>query len=311
MKTILQTLEAFFQNKLVKPDFIREMYENHHSKLFEYAEYLPKTNIKKIEIEDGRVVMTSRDYGLRMLCPPNDFRVAPIETLNFFKYEQADADIMDRLVGTNSVFLDIGANMGWYSINVALSRPNATVHCFEPIPPTFDYLTKNIKLNNVSNITAHNFGFSNEVGEFDFYFYEEGSGNASARNVSGRDDVKVFKCKVDTLDRYAANLNQPIDFVKCDVEGAELFVFKGGLQTIARDKPIIFSEILRKWSEKFNYDPNEIFDLFESLDYQAFTAEAEGLKKFKKMDHETIETNFFFLHKQKHAEQIREIAGIK
>ena len=95
-----------------------------------------------------------------------------------------------------------------------------------------------------------------------------------------------------------------VDFIKCDVEGAELLVFKGGLNTIKRDKPIIFSEILRKWSAMFNYDPNEIFDLFKSEGYLAFTVNTNVLLPFCRMDESTVETNFFFLHAEKHRDLI-------
>lgn len=84
-------------------------------------------------------------------------------------------------------------------------------------------------------------------------------------------------------------------------------VFQGGLQTIKRDLPIVFSEILRKWSAKFNYDPNDIFDFFRVLGYKSFTVSRSRLKEFNVMKDQTIETNFFFLHSVKHENQIRQL----
>jgi hypothetical protein len=160
----------------------------------------------------------------------------------------------------------------------------------------------------LANVTAYNFGFSNGTGEFDFYYYEEGSGNASSANVSDREDVQVCQCKLQTLDDFAAETQTKVDFIKCDVEGAELLVYLGGLQTIKRDKPIVFSEILRKWSAKFDYHPNEIFKLFSDEGYQAFTVKDGSLKEFFQMNELTVETNFFFLHKQKHCQQIEKFS---
>ena len=99
MKKINEILAAYQKELIDKPTFIREMYQEHHAGLFDYAQHLAKTNIKKIEVEDHRVIMTSRDRGVRMLCVPGDFRVAPVETLNFFDYEKADSDMIDRLTG--------------------------------------------------------------------------------------------------------------------------------------------------------------------------------------------------------------------
>jgi FkbM family methyltransferase len=215
--------------------------------------------------------------------------------------------MIDRLINDGDVFFDIGANMGWYSINVALSKRAARIYSFEPIPKTFRYLQQNLELNAVQNVTAYNFGFSNHSGEIDFYYYDEGSGNASSAIVSNRDDVQTHKCKVLTLDEFSIELKTRVDFIKCDVEGAELMVFQGGLETIKRDCPIVFSEILRKWSAKFNYYPNEIFDLFRLLNYRAFTTDGTELKEFFIMDESTPETNFFFLHTEKHARKIQRL----
>ena len=283
------------------------MYATHHSKLYEYAEYLHKTDIEKITIENNRVITTSRKHGIKIECDSGDHRIAPIEVLNFFDYEKDESDMIENLICFGSEkknFFDIGANIGWYSIMVAKSNRNVLVHSFEPIPKTYQSLVKNVDLNSLPNISTHNFGFSDKSGEFDFYYYPEGSGNASSANVTGRSDTEVVKCKVKTLDEYINESNEQIDFIKCDVEGAELLVFKGGIDAIKNSKPIVFSEILRKWSQKFNYNPNEIFELFYKLGYLSFTINGSFLESFYKMNESTQETNFFFLHQKKHSDLI-------
>jgi len=304
MIPIEHTLAQFQQGAIDKPTFIKTMYEAHHAALFDYAAYIGQTNVRKIEIEDGKVIMTSRDRGIRIACTPGDYRVAPMETLNFFDYEKEESAMMEQLVADGDNFFDIGANIGWYSINLASSRRAATVYAFEPVPVTYAKLQENLALNASSNIKAHNFGLSEQAGEFTFYYPPEGSGNASAVNLTGRGDVRTAQCEVRTLDGFTAATGTRVDFIKCDVEGAELLVFKGGLRTIARDQPIVLSEILRKWSAKFDYNPNQIFELFRGIGYRAYTAEAGHLVEFGSMDEHTLQTNFFFLHPEKHAQQL-------
>lgn len=305
MNTLQSTAERFAQGQIDKPTFIKTMYEEQHQRLFDYAAYLARTNIKKIEIEDGKVIMTSRDRGIRIVCGSVDHRIAPIETLNFLDYEKAESDMMEALVQDGDNFFDIGANIGWYSLRIATAQRNTQVYCFEPLPKTWKQLQANLSINNISNIQPHNFGFSNKAGSFPFYYYPEGSGNASAANLSGRDDVEVVECQVQTLDSYTQSSGTHVDFIKCDVEGAELLVFQGGQQTIERDLPIVFSEILRKWSAKFNYDPNDIFKFFHRCGYNSFSVEGSHLKPFETMTEVSGETNFFFLHSTKHADLIR------
>ena len=104
-----------------------------------------------------------------------------------------------------------------------------------------------------------------------------------------------------TLDEFVfeSGINK-LDFIKCDVEGSELFVFQGGMHSINQYKPIIYTEMLRKWSAPFGYHPNDIIKLFGDLGYRCFTAIDRGLREFFYMDDETEETNFFFLHDNMH-----------
>lgn len=304
MSLIKETLSKYENGFINKPLFIKDMYEEHHAALFDYSRYLKNTNIASIEITDDVVVMTSRDKGIKMICPPGDYRVAPIEALNFLDYETIDSAMIMRLVSPNDCIVDIGANMGWYSINIAKTFPLCKVHAFEPIQKTYTYLEKNIKINQTVNIFPHNFGLSNERKDLTFYFYPEGSGNASSANLSERKDAELVTCHVEKLDDFVITNKLHVDFIKCDVEGAELFAFQGAVETLKLDKPIVFTEMLRKWAAKFDYHPNEIIKLFTLLGYHCFYAEGNALKKLDEMTDETVETNFFFLHSEKHGHLI-------
>ncbi len=304
---ISDTRNRFLEGKIAKPEFIPAMYQEHHSKLFDYARYLKQTNIASIEIMDDAVIMTSRDKGVKMICPPGDYRVAPIEALNFLDYETNDSAMIMRLVSPNDTVIDIGANMGWYSINIAKTYPQTKVHAFEPIPKTYAFLEKNIELNRVTNISTHHFGLSDERKDLTFFYYPEGSGNASSANVSERADAELVTCHVERLDEFVKANELQVDFIKCDVEGAELFAFRGAVETLKKDKPIVFTEMLRKWAAKFNYHPNEIITLFSQLGYRCFYTDGQILRELAEMTDSTVETNFFFLHSIRHADKIDEL----
>jgi len=309
---LFETKAAYQAGMINKPHYIETMYQWHHC-LFDYAEFIRGTDISNIEVADGAVVMTSRTTGIKILCNRDDRRVAPIEILNFDSYEQCDFNMIIKLVqglcnsGREINFFDIGSNIGWYSLNIAKLFKNANVFAFEPIPTTFGCLRQNIELNRLSsNIISHNFGFSNCEQTVIFYYYPEGSGNASCANLAGRADAQKISGYVKQLDDFVSDNNLTVDFIKCDVEGAELFVYQGGIESIKRDNPLIFTEMLRKWSAKFNYHPNEIIDLLTSLGYKCFTTKGQQqqLVEFFSMDENTVETNFFFLHTVKHIDLI-------
>lgn len=286
-----------------KWEYIDKMY-NIHSYLFDYAEFITNTNILAIEIIDKCVVMTFRDSGIKFICSKNDKRLAPFDTLNFGFYEQDELSLQLKLIEPGYNVLDIGGNFGWYAMNIAKYKPDSKIFSFEPIPSTFYSLNENIRLNQLSNIETYNFGFSDEEGSFKFYFDPSLSVNASLANVSGKTKIENIDCSVKKLDNFAKDRISKIDFIKCDVEGAELLVFKGGANVLKRDCPIIFTEMLRKWTSKFNYHPNDIITFLQGIGYSCFTSNEGRLCPFGTVDDNTIETNYFFLHKEKHDKQI-------
>lgn len=303
---LAQLRSDFAAGQVDKPRYIEQAYQDYHRQLFEYAALLPETDIREISIDASGVVFTTRSTGVRIRCQPGDHRSPPVETFNFNDFEPRESRMMFKLFEGCHHFYDIGANIGWHSLNLAATYRHASFECFEPIPSTHQHLTGNIALNRFTNIRTHHVALAERRGAHTFYFYEACSGNASGVNLTGRPDVSEVECQLHRLDDYIAEHRlAPPDFIKCDVEGAELRVFQGAPETLARDQPIILAEILRKWSAKYGYNPNDIFDLLAGYGYRAFTSDGSKLLPFTRMTEETVETNFFFLHASRHQAQIR------
>ena len=308
MSELKRINELYVKDEIEKQEYIKQMHDI-HLLLFDYSEYLKSTDIQKIDIRDDSVVMTSRMSTVSIVCDKYDYRTAPIEILNFKNYEKNESDmifkICDKVISDSSVIFDVGANIGWYTVNLAKKFHTSTIYAFEPVKRTFDYLTTNCILNGVKNVTRVQSGLSNVEGKMDMYYYPEGAVNASLKNLTDREDIEIYSVNILTLDGFFKDNNlQGVDFIKCDVEGAELHVFQGGSNIISKYKPVVFTEILRKWSEKFNYHPNDIISQFREIGYRCFVVAGSNLREFLTVDEETIETNYFFLHSSKHADLI-------
>ncbi len=310
----IKDIKSDFKNgKLTKPEFADKMHV-YHSVLFEFSERLAGTEIGKIEIEDGKVIFVTRQTnfhpgGVKFYLDIADKRITPLEAFNFDQYEQEDSEMLYSLVNDGDTIFDIGANIGWYSNHLAKKLPNATIICFEPIPATFAQLKSNTELNQSQNIILNDFAFSDTVKTLSFYYSPALTGASSSVNITENDSMILLECPADTIDNFVAKNNIPkLDFIKCDVEGAELFVYKGGAATIEKYKPVVFSEMLRKWAAKFGYHPNDIIDFYGNFGYNCYTSHGGKLVPFGRVTDETLETNYFFLHPVKHAEKIKSLS---
>lgn len=283
--------------RMTKPDFIDAMARCHAS-WFEYADLLEGSEVSAIEIHPRRVVLVSA-AGVRFVIDPADRRQPICEALHFHSYEQADAAMLYALAPTRGVVFDIGANRGWYSLHLARRSPLLDVHAFEPVPHTFAALRENIGENALPNVTPYPFGFSTFNGDATFFFSPGETGAASAADLLGTPGTRTISVQLRRLDDFQSERGGVIDFIKCDVEGAELFVFQGGLKAL-QSRPIIFCEMLRKWSARFDYHPNAIIDLLATEGYQCFAVEDGRLIPIPRVEETTEQTNFFFLHRERH-----------
>lgn len=87
--------------------------------------------------------------------------------------------------------------------------------------------------------------------------------------------------------------------MKIDVEGAELSVIRGGIDSITVSRPTIFIELLRKWMKPFDSSPQDVSKVMEELGYMVFEVADEGLREVDGVSEETSATNFVFVHESR------------
>jgi hypothetical protein len=97
------------------------------------------------------------------------------------------------------------------------------------------------------------------------------------------------------MDDYCADKGVYPDFIKIDVEGAELFVLKGADHVLKSKRPLIFTEILRKWCAKFGHKATDVVDFLKGYDYTPYVIRSTELVELDSITDETIDTNFVFV----------------
>ncbi len=283
-----------------------------HEQLFEYSRFLAGTNVGSIEITPEGVIFQLRDPAIKLWCSERDRGHVAINNLNFRNYEPEEMRAALEIAKVCSTVFDVGANVGLYSLAIAQRFPSARVMAFEPVPATYGELCRNLALNSISNVETFNLGLSDRCDDAPFFFDPSVSGAASGAPLGPEYPVtEALTCPVETLDAFVGRTGASPDFIKCDVEGGELAVFRGGAKLLERSKPIVFTEMLRKWSARFAYHPNDIIALFRNYGYECFVLFEGTLRGFAEMDENTVETNFFFLHRERHLEMVRFLGLLK
>lgn len=162
-------------------------------------------------------------------------------------WEPEETGFMKSRLGTGSVLLDIGANVGWFSLQALdVIGPGGRAHAFEPNPLVLPYLKRTIALNGVEDrVTIHPEALWDDSrvmnvnlrpDDFNLGHVWLGSADDKPANVTG---VGTAACV--RLDDILSESR--VDFVKIDIEGAEAKALAGAAETIRAHRPVIMSEI--------------------------------------------------------------------
>jgi len=168
-----------------------------------------------------------------------------------------DKELIQLIQLGGGVFLDIGANVGIFSL--IASQTFGKVYCFEPNHKTFKLLEANIHLNEVHNITAYNIGLSDQNSVMKLYHNPLNNGGASltkfCRELNREGDNFSWdetEVSVKTLDLVIGESVKSVDLIKIDVEGHELPALKGALGIIKASRPLIFAEVACDYDKILN-----------------------------------------------------------
>jgi FkbM family methyltransferase len=311
---IADLYKKFIQKKISKQNYIKQSQKN-KEKLFEFKDFLTDSKVKEIRISTHLIQFDIESCIKNKIITMNldlkDSRFIPYEIFNFKSFEPDVANYLFHVAKKSTHIVDIGANIGWYSLNFNLLNNTKSIHSFEVIPRTYNFLKDHLKINNAKKVKANNIALSNKKGKVPFFWTESETGSASMKNNQNRKRINRIECKTITLDEYANNKLKKIDLIKCDVEGSELLVFQGSRNILSKFKPVIFTEMLRKWSAKFNYHPNDIINFLAQFGYKCYSIKNKEFKEVKKITEQTEQTNFFFLHILKHKALLSSLKNFK
>jgi FkbM family methyltransferase len=171
------------------------------------------------------------------------------------EWEQYETRIFSETVEEGMVVVDIGANIGHYTLEAARRVGKAgKVFAFEPEPHNFSLLCRNIEANGYQNVVPVQMALSNRTGAARLTLSPDNLGGHHFEN--SRENGKAVTVGVTTLDEYMREERQGIDVIKMDAEGAEMGILEGmkGI-LIANPDLILFTEFFPEAMRAAGHEP--------------------------------------------------------
>lgn len=185
-------------------------------------------------------------------------------------YKPAETAFLRRQVQRGMNVLDIGANIGWFTVNMAmLVGPGGRVDAFEPRDDVARYLRRTLAENKLTNALVHCCALAAENGEGLIAFAEQDSALASAHLMVGDEAPAGEATQPVPLRRLDLAIWGGVDFIKIDAAGAERLVLDGGDIVIGRDRPVILSAVNEALLQRTSrISVPDYFSYFEEIEYE-------------------------------------------
>jgi FkbM family methyltransferase len=205
--------------------------------------------------------------GNKMYVNTDDRGVVPILLMDG-AMEKYDTELFKEMVKEGMIVVDIGANIGYYTLIAAkLVGKSGIVYAFEPEPITYELLCKNIEVNGYTNVVPIQKAVSNENGKTKIWCDKV---NFASPSFS-RENVLIFsednvledsfvEVETITLDEFMKNTvgNTKVDIMKVDAEGAEELIIDGAKQILESNNLKIIMEFWPLGLRNLGTDPLEL-----------------------------------------------------
>lgn len=282
------TVLDYKSGRVDKTYYLSHMYE-YDQILYSLSDLIKDSRMEEIKIKKNEVSFKISDPEI-IIGDDASLRSPSFEIINFGDYEPEINFLLKAILKNEDTILDIGAGIGWHSLNIAKNFKNVRVYAFEPIRDLFEILSLNIKENGCGNIEAFNFGISDKSGKSLFHYVK------NQHEYLGNILEPVNReCEVEDLKKLVDKLKiQKIDLIKQELKFQEKPFLIGNEKVVEKHLPMVILSF-REYSDKelMNAFLREITFL-ESFGYERYRF-ANDLKHKESRD-----IHYFYFHPQKH-----------
>ncbi|MBL4861892.1 MAG: FkbM family methyltransferase [Crocinitomicaceae bacterium] len=217
--------------------------------------------------------------------------------LGFFKSKHPELHFLKSIVRKDDVCVDIGANLGYYSSQLVRIAHQGKVFAVEPIPLFTSIWKKNVK---GSNVTLHEVALGNEEKTVRMAIpIRNGVVRHGLTKVIGEDNQDDSFLEFDVQMKVGNELFsalEKLNYLKCDVEGFERFVFRALDDVLVKYKPLIQVEL------NGTDNRNDVYNQLTGNGFTAYVLKRGGLIPVLKSELSNYTQDFYFVHGDKYAD---------
>ncbi len=205
----------------------------------------------------------------KMYVNSNDIGIA-YPLLKSGIYEEYETETFKNLLQSNTIFIDIGANIGYYTLIAASKIKDGQIYSFEPVKANYKLLTKNIKINNINNVKAFQKAISNRNGKIKIFIDGTNLGNHSLAKNNVIDKTESTEVETIRLDSFFNNLEEIIEedfLIKIDTQGAEGLIVEGAHNLLLNKNIKILMEFWPKGLRNTHTDPLELLNKLQGYGF--------------------------------------------
>lgn len=195
-------------------------------------------------------------------------------------FEEPEYAFVQRFLKPGMTVLDIGANEGYYTVLASKCvGPNGRVIGFEPSPRERQRLQMNLWMNRCENVRVEKLALGSEEGQFTLHVVEGSeTGCNSLRPPDVKGKTRAVQVDVTTVDLFLQRNAIPrIDFIKVDIEGAELSALQGAAGLLGSvPRPLVLIEIFEIRTRPWGYSARDLANSICDSGYLLYTVVGNG-----------------------------------
>lgn len=230
-----------------------------------------------IKIKDKKIYVNSSDIGV----------ASPL--IKSGVYEENEINLFKTMLKPDTILIDIGANIGYYTLTAANKITEGNIYSFEPVEDNYNLLNKNVDINNYGHVKTFQKAISDKNGIIRIFLDRSNLGNHSLTNNNVVDKSNFVEVETITLDSF---FNDHITYaedilIKMDTQGAEGLVIAGAQDLLSEYNNVkIFMEFWPNGLRNMGTDPLELLNKLQEFGFEisAWNEKSKSLQRWNKID---------------------------